>query len=248
MNVEAREGRLGPRQTHGGCAMNQQFKPEFADADAAHARSRATRGRAREASKRALDILIAATALVFLAPLMILVALLIRMGDRGPAIFAHTRIGRGGAAFKCYKFRSMVTDADARLKALLAEDPEAAAEWARDQKLRCDPRITPIGAFLRKTSLDELPQLFNVLKGEMSIVGPRPIVLSEVARYGDSFADYAGVNPGITGLWQVSGRSDTTYAERVALDRRYARTWTVLGDVMIILKTIPAVLLKKGAC
>ncbi len=248
MNVGTREGRFGSRQTHGGCAMNQQFKPEFADADAALARSRGSRGRAREATKRVLDLVISATALVFLAPLMIAVALVIKLGDRGPAIFAHTRIGRGGEAFKCYKFRSMVTDAEARLKKLLAEDPEAAAEWARDQKLRCDPRITPVGAFLRKTSLDELPQLFNVLKGEMSIVGPRPIVLGEVARYGEFFEDYARVNPGITGLWQVSGRSDTTYAERVALDRRYAQTWTVLGDVMIILKTIPAVLLKKGAC
>ena len=133
------------------------------------------------------------------------------------------------------------------LQEVLANDPVAAAEWAADQKLRNDPRITKIGAFLRKTSLDELPQLINVIRGEMSIVGPRPIIREEIPRYGSAFTDYKSVRPGLTGLWQISGRNDTTYPERVELDRTYARTHSVLGDLGIILRTVPEVLNTRGA-
>lgn len=196
--------------------------------------------------KRALDLTLTIPALVFLAPAMLLIALAIRLQDGGPALFRHNRIGKSGAEFACLKFRTMVLDADARLAMVLASDPNAAVEWAKDQKLRNDPRITWLGRFLRKTSLDELPQLINVVRGEMSLVGPRPIVQAEIAKYGERFADYCAVRPGITGLWQVSGRNDTTYEERVALDSRYARSVSARNDVSIILRTVPA-LLGKGA-
>lgn len=197
--------------------------------------------------KRALDIVLAGLALVFLLPLMLPIALLIRSHDGGRALFVQNRIGLNGATFRCYKFRSMVVDSEARLQTLLASDPEARAEWEASQKLTHDPRITRLGSFLRKSSLDELPQLFNILRGEMSIVGPRPIVRNEIAKYGADFAFYSAVKPGLTGLWQVSGRSNTTYDERVALDVRYVREWSVLGDIAIILKTIPAILFSRGA-
>ena len=197
--------------------------------------------------KRGLDIAISALAILFLAPLMLPIALLIRRHDGGAALFVQDRIGLHGETFRCYKFRSMVVDASARLEALLEADPAARAEWEKNQKLINDPRITRLGAFLRKSSLDELPQLFNILKGEMSIVGPRPIVRGEIARYGADFSFYAGVKPGLTGLWQVSGRSDTTYEERVALDVAYVRDWSFLGDIGIILRTVPAILASKGA-
>lgn len=197
--------------------------------------------------KRLFDILIALTGLVFLSPALLTIAILIKLQDRGPAVFAHTRIGRHGAPFECYKFRSMVIDAPQRLEALLASNPEAAAEWARDQKLRNDPRITSLGRFLRRSSLDEFPQLINILQGDMSVVGPRPIVKDEVRRYGPDFDAYKSVRPGVTGLWQVSGRNDVSYDQRVQLDARYARSWSVLGDVWITLKTVPAVLLSRGA-
>lgn len=178
---------------------------------------------------------------------MLALAIAIRLQDGGPAIFSQSRIGKDGRTFKCLKFRSMVIDAQARLEALLASNAEAAAEWARDQKLRKDPRITPLGRFIRKASFDELPQLFNVLRGEMSIVGPRPIIKDEIARYGANFGDYASVKPGITGLWQVSGRNSVSYDDRVAMDADYAANWSALGDLWIILKTVPAVLLSRGA-
>lgn len=198
-------------------------------------------------ASRVLDIIIAASALVFAMPLLIVVAALIWLHDGGPPLFGHRRIGYGGSSFKCLKFRTMVVDAEAKLQALLARDPAARREWATDQKLRNDPRITPLGAFLRKSSLDELPQLWNVLRGEMSIVGPRPIVQAEVARYGRGFRHYCSVRPGITGLWQVSGRNDVSYRRRVALDRMYARSKCLTTDLNIILKTIPAVLMRSGS-
>ncbi|WBQ14333.1 sugar transferase [Hyphomonadaceae bacterium BL14] len=178
---------------------------------------------------------------------MLAISLAIRLHDGGPAVFAHTRIGKGGRWFKCLKFRTMVVDAEQRLSDLLNTDPEAAAEWAKDQKLSRDPRITALGRFLRKSSLDELPQLINILKGEMSVVGPRPIVAEEVVRYADLFEAYTSVKPGVTGLWQVSGRNDVPYEARVRLDAHYAAHWTVLGDIWIILKTVPAVVLSRGA-
>jgi len=197
--------------------------------------------------KRTLDLCIAISALVFLMPFMVFAAILVRLADKGPALFSQDRIGRDGNTFKCYKFRSMITNSQEALDQLLATDPVAAAEWAADQKLRNDPRITMIGAFLRKTSLDELPQLINVIRGDMSIVGPRPIIQAEIPRYGRAFKDYASVRPGLTGLWQVSGRNDTTYPERVAMDQKYARTNTIIGDISIILRTIPAMLFSRGA-
>lgn len=196
---------------------------------------------------RVLDLLLAGSLLIFIAPLMLVIAGLIRMQDGGPALFQQNRIGKGGRTFKCLKFRTMVIDAEARLNALLARDPDARREWEADHKLRKDPRITALGAFLRKSSLDELPQLFNVLKGEMSLVGPRPIVTAEIPRYGRWFAYYCAVKPGVTGLWQVNGRNDVSYRRRVALDVLYARTVGVRRYVQIMAATVPAVLLRSGS-
>ncbi|CAM2930724.1 hypothetical protein JHFBIEKO_2349 [Methylobacterium mesophilicum] len=199
------------------------------------------------AAKRGLDIGVAATALFLLLPLMLLIAVLVWAGDRKAPIFRHMRLGRDGRSFGCLKFRSMVTDGEGVLAAHLAASPRARAEWAATHKLSDDPRITAIGQVLRKTSLDELPQLWNVLRGEMSLVGPRPIVQAEVARYGRAFATCFAVPPGVTGLWQVSGRSDTSYAERVALDLDYASRWSLRRDIAIMLRTVPAVLAQRGS-
>ena len=200
------------------------------------------------AIKRGLDILGACALLLLIFPFMLLIALLVRR-DGGPVLFRHTRVGLGGRLFPCLKFRSMVLDADQRLSAMLAADPAAAEEWATRRKLPRDPRITPVGVFLRRTSLDELPQLLNVLRGEMSLVGPRPVVREELdLHYSPAAASaYCAMRPGITGLWQISGRSDTTYAERVTLDIRYVRGWSLLFDIGILLKTVPAVLRRRGA-
>lgn len=214
----------------------------------AHARSRPRKAiDLSAASVRALDILVALVALIAFAPLMALVALMVYAQDGGKPIFSHRRVGYGGRHFPCLKFRSMVMDADVRLRNLLASDPQARTEWERDQKLRNDPRITPLGQFLRKSSLDELPQLFNVLRGEMSIVGPRPIVDDEVSRYGRRFRSYCAVRPGITGLWQVSGRNDTTYRRRVALDHMFSRRNSLRLYVWVLVATVPVVLLKRGS-
>ena len=201
-----------------------------------------------EPMRRLLNLGVALVAIAFFLPLMALVALLIKVRERdAPVLFRHNRIGRDGRTFGCLKFRTMLVDAEARLQDLLANDELARAEWHETHKLRADPRITPLGAFLRKTSLDELPQLFNVLGGEMNIVGPRPIVQAEVKRYGHFFPDYCSVLPGITGLWQVAGRSDTTYRRRVAMDVIYARRRGLLMDAAIMAKTLPAVLLRRGS-
>ena len=196
---------------------------------------------------RGLDILISAVAIVVLAPLLAAIALVIWFTDPGAVIFGHKRIGQGGKTFRCFKFRSMVVDAQDRLDALLASDPVARAEWARDHKLKNDPRITAIGGFLRKSSLDELPQLFNVLMGTMSLVGPRPIVFDEVRRYGRYFTDYCAVRPGITGLWQCSGRSDVSYRRRVAMDVTYVRTASLTLNLGLLFKTVPSVLKSRGS-
>jgi len=182
-----------------------------------------------------------------LLPLLLGVALCIYAQDGGPVVFAHRRIGRNGRYFHCLKFRSMAVDAQERLAQLLAADPAARAEWEKDHKLRNDPRVTKLGAFLRKTSLDELPQLINVLRGEMSLVGPRPIVDGEVEKYGSRFSRYCAVKPGITGLWQVSGRNDTSYRTRVALDCLYARRRNLGLDAYILAATVPAVLTRRGS-
>ena len=185
--------------------------------------------------------------LMLLSPVMAAVSYLIWRRDGAPIFFGHYRVGRDGRLFRCLKFRSMLLDADIALAELLERSPEARAEWERDQKLSNDPRITPVGHFLRKTSLDELPQLLNVLRGEMSLVGPRPITVDELRRYGGTRWHYLSVRPGITGLWQVSGRNNTTYDERVALDRHYVEHHTLSGDVGILLKTIRVVLRREGA-
>jgi exopolysaccharide production protein ExoY len=156
-------------------------------------------------------------------------------------LFCHERVGFNGRRFKCLKFRTMAVDAQERLRRHLEVDANAAAEWAVSRKLRADPRITFIGAMLRKSSLDELPQLFNVLKGDMSIVGPRPITEEELNRYSDAISAYFACRPGITGLWQVSGRSSTTYQRRIVLDRYYASNWSMVLDAKIMIATIPAV-------
>ncbi len=198
-------------------------------------------------AKRAMDVAIAGAALLVALPFFLIVAALVR-ADGGPAFYAHPRVGRGGRIFGCLKFRSMVVDSQARLEALLATDPAARAEWEATRKLRNDPRITRIGRILRATSLDELPQLINVLKGEMSIVGPRPVTQAELDRhYGAAAAHYLSVRPGITGLWQVSGRSETSYDQRVALDVAYVSQASLLGDVRILLRTPAAVLSRRGA-
>jgi lipopolysaccharide/colanic/teichoic acid biosynthesis glycosyltransferase/glycosyltransferase involved in cell wall biosynthesis len=197
-------------------------------------------------TKRAFDILGAAALVIAFAPLMLVVASLVRR-DGGPALFGHTRIGAGGRTFRCLKFRTMSVDAQQRLETLLAADPVAAEEWRRTRKLRADPRITAFGAFLRSTSIDELPQLFNVLRGEMSLVGPRPIVADEVPFYDRFFPYYAECRPGMTGLWQVSGRSDVDYARRVALDCAYVTSWSIAKDLAILLRTPATVVRRRGA-
>jgi UDP-galactose-lipid carrier transferase len=196
--------------------------------------------------KAAFDHVVAMVLLVLLAPLLLALSMMVRL-DGGPAFYRHRRIGAGGRSFDCIKFRTMVPDSDSVLRRMLAEDPAAAEEWAATQKLRNDPRVTRLGQFLRRSSLDELPQLLNVLRGEMSLVGPRPIVQAEIARYADDIDYYYETKPGLTGLWQVSGRSDTSYARRVRLDVWYVRNWTLWHDIAILLKTIPAVFLQRGA-
>ncbi len=202
---------------------------------------------ARIVVKRGIDLAAGVVLLLLLAPLMLLIAALIRAGDGGPAIFKQARIGRSGKSFRCWKFRTMATNADDALQQLLASDPAAAQEWAESQKLTHDPRITPVGAFLRRSSLDELPQLFNIIAGEMSFVGPRPIVAAERERYGEAFTHCFSVPPGLTGLWQISGRSDCSYATRVSLDSQYASEWHLLLDAKILVKTVPAVLMQRGS-
>lgn len=185
--------------------------------------------------------------LILLSPLCLMVVGIIVWIDSSPILFAHYRVGRDGRLFPCLKFRTMYVDAERMLAELLLNDPAARTEWLRDQKLSNDPRITPIGHFLRKTSLDELPQLLNVLRGEMNLVGPRPITVSELTRYGGDRWHYLCVRPGMTGMWQVSGRNRTTYAERVALDRWYVEKRTLLLDMKILVKTVRVVLLRDGA-
>jgi exopolysaccharide production protein ExoY len=198
-------------------------------------------------ASRLLDVIVAAVALMILLPVMVIFCLGIMFQDGGFPIFVHYRIGRGGKPFPCLKLRTMVKDSDERLRRLLESDAAARAEWALDQKLRADPRITRLGAFLRKSSLDELPQLVNVLAGHMSLVGPRPIVAAEVVRYGHYFRFYCAVRPGITGLWQVSGRNDTSYRRRVAMDTVYSRRRSFSTDISILVRTVPAVLASKGS-
>jgi Undecaprenyl-phosphate galactose phosphotransferase WbaP len=197
--------------------------------------------------KRTFDLVIASAALLVGLPLLVVLAILVKVTSRGPIFFGHTRIGQHGRRFKAWKFRSMHLNADALLRDHLEKVATAQEEWGRDQKLRRDPRVTRIGNLMRKTSLDELPQIWNVIKGDMSLVGPRPIVQSEVIRYGRVFRLYTSVKPGITGLWQVSGRNDLSYDERVQLDQFYVRHWSPWMDTYILGRTVITLLCRTGA-
>jgi Undecaprenyl-phosphate galactose phosphotransferase WbaP len=192
--------------------------------------------------KRLLDVTVALVALVAAAPVMLMIALLIRLTAGGPAIFAHSRVGFNGTPFRCYKFRTMVTNSDQVLHEYLSSNPQAAKEWQENRKLKRDPRITLLGEMLRKSSLDELPQLLNILRGDMSCVGPRPIVIDELQRYGACAGDYLRTRPGLTGLWQVTGRSTTDYSRRVSLDSHYVRNWSLWIDLIILLRTTVVVM------
>ncbi|MEH6717855.1 MAG: sugar transferase [Aurantimonas endophytica] len=196
--------------------------------------------------KRAFDVALAALILLLLSPLFAMVMVLIRMSSPGPTLYGHERIGRGGRSFKCLKFRTMVPNGDEILAAYLAANPDAEEEWKATRKLRVDPRVTVVGSVLRKTSVDELPQLINILRGEMSLVGPRPVVFDELRYYGPRKVHYLAARPGLTGLWQVSGRSDTSYDQRVSFDCHYCENWTFVSDLLLIVRTVPAVLSRRG--
>ena len=197
--------------------------------------------------KRAFDLLFTICGGLCILPFLLVIAVMVAVDNKGNVIFAHRRIGRDGKEFKCYKFQTMIPNAQEALEKYLAENPEARKEWEESFKLTDDPRVTKLGSILRKTSLDEMPQLWNVIKGDMSLVGPRPIVAKEIERYGEYFREYAMVPPGITGMWQASGRSDTTYEERVEMDTWYVRNWSVWIDLMYLFKTVKIVFTGKGA-
>ncbi|GHV93967.1 undecaprenyl-phosphate galactose phosphotransferase WbaP [Spirochaetia bacterium] len=197
--------------------------------------------------KRFMDLVLVIIGGIIMLPLLLLITLLIKLSSPGPVLYGHKRLGKNGRTFTAYKFRSMVTDSAERLQKLLESDPEIKREWAANHKLRNDPRITKIGRFLRRTSFDEFPQLINILKGEMSLVGPRPIVDDEVEKYGEDFNRIFSVKPGLTGLWQVSGRSDTDYNERVSYDTYYLQSWSGWLDLWVLFKTFGVVIRGKGA-
>lgn len=197
--------------------------------------------------KRVLDVVLVLLFLPFVLPVIGLLMAIIKLDSKGPALYQCERIGYRGKKFSIFKLRTMCVNADEKLAQILREHPSLREEWEVDHKLRNDPRITRVGNVIRTLSLDELPQIFNVLKGEMSLVGPRPIVDAEVEKYGKHFAAYKSVRPGITGLWQVSGRNDTSYDSRVILDKYYSKNVSFVQDMKILLKTIPATFSKKGA-
>ncbi len=199
----------------------------------------------RRGAKRGCDLVLAVCLLALLAPLIGLLWAVVR-SDGGPGFFGHDRVGRNGRIFKCWKIRTMVPNAQARLEELLASDPQARIEWERDRKLRNDPRVTALGDFLRRTSLDELPQIWNVLLGQMSLIGPRPVTEPELELYGSNKWVYQALKPGITGLWQVSGRNHVSYDERVRMDREYHDTLTLGSDARILMRTAGVVLNRTG--
>ena len=196
--------------------------------------------------KRTVDLAVALSAAVLLLPVFVMIAALIKLYDGGPVFYNHRRIGANSKPFLCVKFRTMVVNGDDLLRKHLDASPTVALEWAQTRKLKVDPRITVVGAVLRRMSIDELPQIINIVRGEMSIVGPRPIVSDEVAMYGKDAEYYFRARPGLTGAWQVSGRNDASYSQRVALDRDYVQNWSLWRDIMIIAKTVPAVVWAKG--
>ena len=196
--------------------------------------------------KRAIDIVGAAALLLCLSPLLALCAVLVRLSS-GPLLYCHNRVGKNGQPFTMWKYRTMYTDGASILARHLASNQQARDEWNQNFKLRRDPRVTPAGRFLRRFSLDELPQLWNVIRGDMSLIGPRPIVNDEIGRFGASFHAYCAVRPGMTGLWQVSGRSSTTYEERVRMDEEYVQSWSMTRDLIILCQTVRAVVKADGA-
>jgi lipopolysaccharide/colanic/teichoic acid biosynthesis glycosyltransferase len=199
-------------------------------------------------SKRLIDIVGALLALTFLLPVILLITAALILQDGFPVIYRQRRIGRHGKEFSCLKFRTMARDAEARLEKVLATSPDSRKEWEDHQKLQNDPRIHWLGHLLRKSSLDEIPQFLNVIRGEMSLVGPRPIVKNEISRYEDAFQYYIAMKPGITGYWQVSGRSNTSYHKRVKFDTQYFYDQSLLIDFKVIIKTVGVVLLARGSC
>ena len=207
-----------------------------------------SRMRTLRMQKWLLDKALSVVAFAMLSPFFIVVPILVKLTSPGPVFYRQRRLGVNGREMRIWKFRSMYVDADERLARILAEDPESAKEWKESFKLRDDPRVTPLGRWLRKTSIDEFPQLFNVLAGDMALVGPRPIVKDEVAYYGTAYRVFSSVKPGVTGLWQVSGRSDTDYARRVALDVEYVINWSPWLDLWILVRTFFTVLSSRGAC
>jgi exopolysaccharide production protein ExoY len=199
------------------------------------------------AIKRGFDIAAAALGIVLLSPLFLMLAMLVKFSDGGRVFYGHSRIGRNGDVFHCLKFRTMVENGDQVLAAHFAGNPQSREEWLATRKLQNDPRVTRVGAVLRKLSLDELPQMFNILRGDMSIVGPRPVVKDELELYGPAADFYLKSRPGLTGLWQVSGRNDVSYGTRIAFDRHYVENWSLIFDLKIIAKTVPAVFSSRGS-
>lgn len=221
--------------------QKMEFEVSSGEVDFGHDTTVPGRRTLYDAAKRAMDILFASALIALFAPFLVLVALLVWRADGAPVFYLHRRIGKNGKPFNCIKFRTMVRDSEAILKRALMRDSKLRHEWERNFKLENDPRILGVvGQMLRRSSLDELPQLFNVLRGEMSLVGPRPIILEELSRYGQFKDHYLSVKPGLTGLWQVGGRSDTSYEERVRLDTYYVENASLAKDLSILLKTITA--------
>ncbi|WP_246725335.1 sugar transferase [Beijerinckia sp. L45] len=201
-----------------------------------------------DTAKRGLDVCVVLAALLLLSPLIVFMALSLLVLQGRPIFIKHRRVGRGGKPFLCFKFRTMVVNGDQVLARHIAKNDDARVEWEMTRKIKNDPRVTPLGQVLRKTSVDELPQLFNILRGDMSLVGPRPIVRDEVVHYGTSIEHYYKVRPGLTGIWQISGRSDLSYKSRVSMDVEYVENRNLTRDLIIIAKTIPAVLAARGSC
>ena len=198
-------------------------------------------------SKRSFDILAALAALILLSPIFLLIMVLVKYTDGGTVFYGHRRIGYNGSTFRCLKFRTMAENGDALLQAYLEQNPAAYEEWRTTRKLQHDPRVTVVGTVLRKLSLDELPQLFNILRGEMSLVGPRPVVEDELELYEASAVYYLQTRPGLTGLWQVSGRSNLAWEDALRLDLYYVENWSLTGDIIILGRTFKAVLSPDGA-
>lgn len=197
--------------------------------------------------KRSFDVCGALAALIVFSPLFLMLAALVKLSDGGSVLYRHGRVGRNGQIFDCLKFRTMVPNGDAVLAAHLAKHPECREEWLATRKLKDDPRVTRFGLVMRKLSLDELPQIVNILIGDMSIVGPRPVVKKELEMYGKAAGYYLKSRPGLTGLWQISGRNDVSYEQRVAYDMHYVKNWSLVFDVKIILRTVPAVCMSRGS-